>query len=170
MTLFLTLTIVKLANYLVSIAVSYIHPSTLTIVKLASYLVSIAVSYIHPSTLTIIKLATYLVSIAVSFIHPSAFLFLPDITKLKPRSQCYVRPCVPFRNVVAEYCERNLRITARTCGAYGGLRKDKAMFYPCVAHVTDDQSKCSKFSPRGGVNNSSELRYIPSMDVEERLS
>ena len=55
---------------------------TLTIVKLASYLVSIAVSYIHPSTLIIVKLATYLVSIAVSFIHPSAFLFLPDITKL----------------------------------------------------------------------------------------
>ena len=55
---------------------------TLTIVKLASYLVSIAVSYIHPSTLTIVKLTTYLVSIAVSFIHPSAFLFLPDITKL----------------------------------------------------------------------------------------
>ena len=82
MTLFLILTIVKLASYLVSIAVSYIHLSTLTIVKLASYLVSIAVSYIRPSTLTIVKLATYLVSIAVSFIHPSAFLFLPDIIKL----------------------------------------------------------------------------------------
>ena len=41
------------------------------------------------------------------------------------------------------------------------------MFYPCVAYVADDQSKCSKFSPRGGVHNSSEVRYIPSMDVEE---
>ena len=85
---------------------------------------------------------------------------------VKPRSQCNVKPCVPFRNVVAEYCERNLRITARTCGAYGGLRKDRAMFYPYVAHVADDQSKCNKFSPRGGVHNSSDLRYIPSMDVE----
>ena len=82
-----------------------------------------------------------------------------ELSSLKPRSQCYVRPCIPFRNVVAEYCERNLRITARTCGAYGGLRKDRAMFYPYVAHVTDDQSKYSKFSPRGGVHNSSELRY-----------
>ena len=91
-----------------------------------------------------------------------------DIYFLKPRSQCYVRPCVPFRNVVAEYCERNLRITAHTCGAYnGGLRKDRAIFYPCVAYVADDQSKCSKFSPRGGVHNSSEVSYIPSMDVEE---
>ena len=78
---------------------------------------------------------------------------------LKPRSQCYVRPCVPFRNVVAEYCECNLRITARTCGAYGGLRKDRSMFYPCVACVADDQSKCIKFSPRGRVHSSSELRY-----------
>ena len=61
-------------------------------------------------------------------------------------------------------------MNARTCGAYGGLRKDRAMFYPYVAHVTDDQSKCSTFSPRGGVHNSSELRYIPNMDVEDRLS
>ena len=80
------------------------------------------------------------------------------VVRLKPRSQCYVRPCVLFRNVVAEYCERNLRITARTCGAYGGLRKDRAMFYPCVARVADDQSKCNTFSPHGGVHNSSELR------------
>ena len=61
MTLFLTLTIVKLASYLVSIAVSDSLMTlflTLTIVKLASYLVSIAVSYVHPSTLTIVKLAS----------------------------------------------------------------------------------------------------------------